>query len=170
MMTMEAHFEYSVNNKTKVINVTSDYVVDNTKSNCSSLTITSGTNDLTFTFEYGTDNKTYHLEEVDVDFSLVKMVKKEKLDIGEVAIKASYVCNSGAKVDFGNGEVLIMKNLQFQAFTMDGSKYSTASSCTSDFSAIIPIIVGAVLAGIVLLVVIAYILGRRRTRTGYEEI
>jgi len=37
-------------------------------------------------------------------------------------------------------------------------------------SPLIPIIVGSILAGLVLLVVVAYVLGRRNTRTGYEEI
>lgn len=35
---------------------------------------------------------------------------------------------------------------------------------------LVPIIVGAVLAGLVIIVVIAYFIGRSRSRGGYEEI
>jgi len=170
MMTMEAHLEYNNDkNQSAVINVTDSYSVDSVGSNCSYLIITSGANNLTFEFKQSADNKTYTLDQVAVALGQVH-AKKSDLGIGQVAVKASYVCNSGAKVDFEDGNVLVMRKIQYQAFTMDGDKFSTAFACTTDFNPIVPIIVGAVLAGIVVLVIIAYILGRRRTRTGYEEI
>jgi len=63
-----------------------------------------------------------------------------------------------------------MKDLQYQAIQIDGSKYATATTSCDDFSPIIPIIVGSILGALVLLVVVAYVCGRRRARTGYEEI
>ena len=40
----------------------------------------------------------------------------------------------------------------------------------NDLSPIIPIVVGAVLGVLVLIVIVAYLIGRRRSRSGYEEI
>lgn len=169
MMTMEAQFKYKDGNNSKVLNVTSAYTVDTKMSSCSQLTIASDSNHFTFIFKMEASNKTYDLNEVHAKVGKVED-KKGNLTIGEVALKASYVCDKGIEIDFSSANKLIMKKVQYQAFTMAGHKYSTATTCPSDFSPIIPIIVGSVLAGLVLLVVIAYILGRRKTRTGYEEI
>ncbi len=39
-----------------------------------------------------------------------------------------------------------------------------------DTSLLIPIIVGAALAGLIFIVVIAYVIGRRRTYVGYQTL
>ena len=48
---------------------------------------------------------------------------------------------------------------------------SAAHECAMDDSSIlIPIIVGAALAGLILIVVIAYMIGRRKTYVGYQTL
>ena len=44
-------------------------------------------------------------------------------------------------------------------------------SADEDTSSVVPIAVGAALAGLVVIVLIAYLIGRRRSRqTGYESV
>lgn len=47
----------------------------------------------------------------------------------------------------------------------------TAHECSmDDVNITIPIIVGAVLVGLILIVVIAYLIGRRKTHAGYQTL
>ena len=48
----------------------------------------------------------------------------------------------------------------------------SAEYCTADtkVSNLVPIIVGAALAGLVLIVLIAYLIGRSRNKRGYESV
>lgn len=47
-----------------------------------------------------------------------------------------------------------------------------ASECAADeeTNSIVPIAVGAALAGLVIIVLIAYLIGRKRSRAGYEQV
>lgn len=46
------------------------------------------------------------------------------------------------------------------------------TECSDDraISNLIPIIVGAALGGLILIVLIAYLIGRKRSRRGYEQV
>jgi len=48
----------------------------------------------------------------------------------------------------------------------------SANPCPEDsrISNIVPIAVGAALAGLVVIVLVAYLIGRRRTKRGYESV
>lgn len=51
------------------------------------------------------------------------------------------------------------------------SSLSTAHECSSDdVGLLIPVIVAAVLAGLIVIVVVAYIIGRRKTHAGYQTL
>lgn len=61
--------------------------------------------------------------------------------------------------------------LQLQPFNVTGNQFAAAEECRLDKeNMLIPIIVGAALAGLVLIVLIAYLIGRKRTRAGYQTI
>jgi len=171
IVLMSAHFEYiGADNKTAVANVTSSFKADPKKSDCSTLQITDGSNFVKMVFDKSADNKTYTLNETSVGFSEETAAKKG-LHIGNVAMKASYVCKSGETVAFDNGDKLVIKDLQYQAFVVEDGKFATATTCSQDdFNAVIPIVVGCVLSALVLIVVVAYLVGRRAPRHGYEEI
>ncbi|KYM99369.1 Lysosome-associated membrane glycoprotein 1 [Cyphomyrmex costatus] len=64
---------------------------------------------------------------------------------------------------------LKVTNLQFQAFRSDNTTiFGLAKDCSFDTPDIIPISVGCALAGLVIIVLIAYIFGRRRSQArGY---
>ncbi|XP_011171467.1 lysosome-associated membrane glycoprotein 1 isoform X2 [Solenopsis invicta] len=65
--------------------------------------------------------------------------------------------------------LLKVTNLQFQAFRGDNSTtFGLAKDCSFDTPDIVPITVGCALAGLVVIVLIAYLVGRRRSQArGY---
>ncbi|KAM0731356.1 Lysosome-associated membrane glycoprotein 1 [Formica fusca] len=71
----------------------------------------------------------------------------------------------------GNDTVgeLKVSNLQFQAFRNDNTtNFGLAKDCSFDTPDIVPITVGCALAGLVVVVLIAYLVGRRRSQSrGY---
>ncbi|GAB6019874.1 Lysosome-associated membrane glycoprotein 1 [Chamberlinius hualienensis] len=91
---------------------------------------------------------------------------------------ASYVCDSLIPINFTEASAGIVavqanvKHFRYQAFKA-GDKYNTERHCGADFgtSDIVPIAVGCALAGLVLIVLVAYLIGRRRSRQkGYQSV
>lgn len=95
----------------------------------------------------------------------------------------SYFCNSSRALNMTvEGNVpynvsLNISNFQIQAFEFSNTttyEYGSAVRCSQDIrgSKIVPIIVGAALAGLVIIVLIAYIIGRYRSRkhNSYEAL
>ncbi|CAF1137089.1 unnamed protein product [Adineta steineri] len=96
----------------------------------------------------------------------------------------SYRCNTRTKIDNlktdGNGNVTIksidIENLRIQPFVDNMSTfhdYGVEEVCTMDrftSSNLIPIIVGVCLAVLVIVVLVAYLIGRRRNRNGYQSV
>ena len=54
----------------------------------------------------------------------------------------------------------------------DYFSFTDPTQCSADekTNSIVPIAVGAALAGLVVIVLIAYLIGRRRNRKGYESV
>jgi len=168
---MAAHFEYTgTDNNTAVANVTSSFKADD-KSDCNTLLISDGKNFVKFVFDKSADNKTYSLNETSVGFSEETAAKKG-LHIGNVAMKASYVCKSGETVAFDNGDKLVIKDLQYQAFVVEDGKFATGQVCQADnpHSYVIPAAVAIALLGLLIVVIIAYCIGRRRMGHNYEAM
>jgi len=71
---------------------------------------------------------------------------------------------------------LLLNDIQVQAFITAGNathpSFGTAEECASDYTSdIVPIAVGCALAALVVIVLIAYVIGRRRNRArGYESM
>ena len=70
---------------------------------------------------------------------------------------------------------LTLSNAQYEAYrTAKGGSFSTGSACAADAagtSNIVPIAVGCALAALVVIVIIAYLIGRRRAKTkGYQSM
>lgn len=101
----------------------------------------------------------------------------------ETDINHSYRCNSKTKIEnfkSKHGNVTIksidIENLRVQPFTNMGTPfhdYAAEKVCTMDYfrpSNIIPIVVGICLALLVIGVLVAYLIGRRRNRNGYQSV
>jgi len=87
----------------------------------------------------------------------------------------SYKCNSLTSVMLSDKVSLELKNYQGEAFIKDSktTDFDTAIECPADISntsKLVPIVVGSALAVLVVLVLIAYIIGRRKHRPGYQQV
>ncbi|KAL4220316.1 Lysosome-associated membrane glycoprotein 1 [Mactra antiquata] len=86
----------------------------------------------------------------------------------------SYLCNSETKLTLNSTVNLKMTDFQYAAFQKNITSFGdkNISECQDDAktSSIVPIAVGAALAGLVVIVLIAYLIGRRRNRKGYESV
>nr|KAG5697908.1 hypothetical protein BaRGS_026846 [Batillaria attramentaria] len=88
----------------------------------------------------------------------------------------SYRCDTNLPQSLSNGVVFETRDLQYKAFNTDNDttfSSDNVSECPGDdeSNSIVPIAVGAALAGLVVIVLIAYLIGRRRSkRQGYESV
>ncbi|XP_039622008.1 lysosome-associated membrane glycoprotein 2 isoform X2 [Polypterus senegalus] len=93
------------------------------------------------------------------------------LEYWEASVGSSYMCNKNQNFKITDNLFLTTLDLRVQPFNVTDNKFSTAQQCPlDDNSLLIPIIVGAALAGLILIVVIAYVIGRRKTYVGYQTL
>jgi len=94
----------------------------------------------------------------------------------------SYRCNTKTIIKGFNttGDLTVtsidLENLRIQPFADDSKEFNdfgVEKVCSADIeknSNLIPIIVGACLAVLVVIVLVAYLIGRRRSRNGYQSV
>lgn len=86
----------------------------------------------------------------------------------------SYKCFSKSVIDLSADVQIELSNYQAQPFlSSKSSGFDTAVECSADTtgtSKLVPIIVGSALAVLVIMVLIAYIIGRRKHRPGYVQV
>jgi lysosomal-associated membrane protein 1/2 len=85
----------------------------------------------------------------------------------------SYKCFAKTLVDLSDDVKLEFTNYQAQPFLGKSSGFDTAVECSADTtgtSKLVPIIVGSALAVLVIMVLIAYVIGRRKHRPGYVQV
>jgi len=105
-----------------------------------------------------------------------KVFKIDHLNKEQVPIHKSYKClaKRTLKNEDGEPQELKIASSQFEAFrNVTGDKpFSPSEECSLDgVTDIVPIAVGASLAGLVVVVLIAYLIGRRRSRArGYQSV
>lgn len=85
----------------------------------------------------------------------------------------SYLCKAEQKVKL-NDTYLHTWQLQYEAFrSKSDHKFASAEDCAADqkTSDIVPIAVGCALAALVVIVLVAYLIGRKRSaRQGYQTV
>ncbi|CAL8403372.1 unnamed protein product [Boreogadus saida] len=83
----------------------------------------------------------------------------------------SYSCNSEQSLIITEAVSINTVRLQVQPFAVISNQFATAVECQIDQDQmLIPIVVGAALSGLVLVVLIAYLIGRKRSNAGYQTI
>uniref|UniRef100_H3DEA2 Lysosomal associated membrane protein 2 n=1 Tax=Tetraodon nigroviridis TaxID=99883 RepID=H3DEA2_TETNG len=93
------------------------------------------------------------------------------LSLWEASLSSSYMCNREQNYSIEAGLTLFTFNLRVQPFGVNKNQFSTAHECElDDVSILIPVIVGCVLAGLIIIVVVAYLIGRRKTHAGYQSL
>uniref|UniRef100_A0A3P9HWJ4 Lysosomal-associated membrane protein 2 n=1 Tax=Oryzias latipes TaxID=8090 RepID=A0A3P9HWJ4_ORYLA len=129
---------------------------------------------MTLTLAFTNDAKKFRLQALNVTLKTSSGVFADgnaNLSLWEAAIGTSYMCNREQNFNITNLLSLYTSNLQVQPFDVKKDAFSTAHECSlDDTSILIPIIVGAALAVLILIVVIAYVIGRRKTYVGYQTL
>lgn len=96
-----------------------------------------------------------------------------------VTIKAqaamSYSCSTSKTYMLGKDVTLNFEKVQVQPFNEEKNKFSKADQCdkttpSKKTNNIVPIAVGCALAGLIVIVLIAYLIGRRKTSRGYQQV
>lgn len=87
----------------------------------------------------------------------------------------SFLCTAGfdiilPKSDGEGSTLLTLGRLQLQPFRVPEDTFANPIICSQDISVVVPAIVGSILGLLVIIVLITYIIGRRRTRIAYQEI
>lgn len=142
----------------------------------------------TLVMNYTLANDMYHLDRVRFDYFVSealfpnatksalgkRSVDKSKLTDFSANKDNSYKCTSETSIKLSDAVKVKFSNYWVQPFS-DGSKkdYDTAVECPSDItntSKLVPIIVGSSLAVLVVLVLVAYLIGKRKHRPGYQQV
>ncbi|KAM6979942.1 lysosome-associated membrane glycoprotein 1a [Aplochiton taeniatus] len=151
-----------------------------------------GTMNLTFTFSLAsklckvwvrvrvrnsTSNK-YHLSGLALSAVWPDMAAPDTLVVSNSSLEylrstlgRSYMCSSEQSLAVADAFSLNTFRLQVQPFAVTSNQFASAEECQLDQdNMLIPIIVGAALAGLVLIVLVAYLIGRKRSHAGYQTI
>uniref|UniRef100_A0A8D3C6F1 Lysosome-associated membrane glycoprotein 1 n=1 Tax=Scophthalmus maximus TaxID=52904 RepID=A0A8D3C6F1_SCOMX len=131
---------------------------------------------LTFSFTLNTTSNKYHLSEVLLsaawpDMKDAVFAKNTSLDYLRGTLGFSYMCREKQTLDVVPYLSINIFQVQVQPFGVTESQFGAAEECQLDEDdMLIPIIVGAALAGLVLIVLLAYLIGRKRSHAGYQTI
>ncbi|XP_068950183.1 lysosome-associated membrane glycoprotein 1 [Petaurus breviceps papuanus] len=89
----------------------------------------------------------------------------------QATVGNSYKCNAEENVKVTDSFSVNIFRVWVQAFKVEGDKFGSVEECLLDENnMLIPIAVGGALAGLVLIVLIAYLIGRKRSHAGYQTI
>ncbi|NXV79420.1 LAMP1 protein, partial [Atlantisia rogersi] len=156
-------------------NTTSSGTCDNTSA---LLNLTFGETRVIFRFVLNASNEKFFLQGVNVSTTLPSEAKAPKFEAWNnsmselrATVGNSYKCSAEENLQVTDRAHLNIFNVQVQVFKIDGDKFGAVEECQLDENnMLIPIIVGAALAGLVLIVLIAYLIGRKRSHAGYQTI
>lgn len=140
------------------------------------LTADNDKTNLTFFFSLNATSNKYHLSGLSLSASWPEMsepftASNSSLDYLRASLGRSYMCREKQTLAVAQDFSLNTFQLQVQPFGITGTVFGTAEECQLDEDdMLIPIIVGAALAGLVLIVLVAYLIGRKRSHAGYQTI
>uniref|UniRef100_A0A452QSX2 Lysosome-associated membrane glycoprotein 2 n=1 Tax=Ursus americanus TaxID=9643 RepID=A0A452QSX2_URSAM len=128
---------------------------------------------LDFVFAVKNENR-FYLKEVNVSMYLVNgsafSIANNNLSYWDAPLGSSYMCNKEQTVSVSGAFQINTFELRVQPFNVMEGKYSTAQDCSADDdNFLVPIAVGAALAGVLILVLLAYFIGLKRHHAGYEQ-
>ncbi|XP_071210693.1 lysosome-associated membrane glycoprotein 1-like [Salvelinus alpinus] len=134
------------------------------------------TTNLTLVFSLNATSSKYHLSGVTLsaawpDMRVPFSASNSSLDYMRGTLGRSYMCREEQTLAVTVNFSLNTFQLQVQPFGITGDQFGAAEECQLDEdNMLIPIIVGAALAGLVLVVLVAYLIGRKRSHAGYQTI
>ncbi|XP_069842786.1 lysosome-associated membrane glycoprotein 2 isoform X3 [Dendropsophus ebraccatus] len=125
-------------------------------------------------FYFSIRKKNFHLQEVNVTITNATEMSQRtgyNLSLWEASVGNSYLCHKEQVIKVSEDLILNAFDVRVQPFGVHNATYAAASECfLDDDSILIPIIVGAALAGLIVIIVVAYLIGRRKTYAGYQTL
>lgn len=144
--------------------------------NTATLTLMADGTNLTFSFSLNTTSRRYHLSSLALsaawpDMPVPLEATNSSLDYLRGTLGRSYMCREEQTLAVTQNFSLNTYQLQVQPFGVSSEQFAEAEVCALDEdNMLIPIIVGAALSGLVLIVLMAYLIGRKRSHAGYQTI
>ncbi|XP_030084656.1 lysosome-associated membrane glycoprotein 2 isoform X2 [Serinus canaria] len=119
----------------------------------------------------------FYLREVNVTLlnhlngSVISSADNNNLSKWDAFLGSSYMCRKEQTLQINENVQVHTFNLWIQPFLVEANKFATAQECSlDDDSILIPIVVGAALAVLIAIIVVAYIIGRRKSYAGYQTL
>ncbi|KAL0963514.1 hypothetical protein UPYG_G00307430 [Umbra pygmaea] len=129
---------------------------------------------LTFLFSMNATSSKFYLSGVSLNATRPDTQVSESnhsLDYLRGTLGRSYMCREEQTLAVTSDFSVNTFQLQVQPFNLTGDQFGTAEECQLDEDdMLIPIIVGGALAVLVLVVLVAYLIGRKRSHAGYQTI
>uniref|UniRef100_A0A8C5RRR8 Lysosome-associated membrane glycoprotein 1 n=1 Tax=Laticauda laticaudata TaxID=8630 RepID=A0A8C5RRR8_LATLA len=181
-MGLQLNLIYTAKNKSvlsKVLNIPPNAVSSGKCDNMTvTLNLTSGSTIISLSFAQNSSIEKYFLHGILVSADLPSEATEKNISVVNNSLSAlkatigkSYKCVAEEIIQVSDKASLNMYNVQVQAFKIAGFKFGAVEECQLDENnMLIPIVVGAALAGLVLIVLIAYLIGRKRSHAGYQTI
>ncbi|KAK2545236.1 lysosome-associated membrane glycoprotein 2 isoform X3 [Columba livia] len=119
----------------------------------------------------------FYLKEVNVTLfnhlngSVISNADNNNFSKWDTFLGSSYMCRKEQTLEINENLQIHTFNLWIQPFLVKENKFSTAQECSlDDDSILVPIVVGASLACLIAIIVVAYIIGRRKSYAGYQTL
>ncbi|XP_045422644.1 lysosome-associated membrane glycoprotein 1 [Lemur catta] len=132
---------------------------------------------LVFQFGMNASSSKFFLQGIHVNLTLPDarepafVAANSSLRVLQATVGNSYKCNAQEHVQVTKAFSVNIFKVWVQAFKVEGNKFGSVEECLLDEnSMLIPVAVGGALAGLVLTVLIAYLVGRKRSHAGYQTI
>ncbi|KAM9179967.1 lysosome-associated membrane glycoprotein 2 isoform 2-T2 [Mergus octosetaceus] len=134
--------------------------------------------DFTFIVNASASVRKFYLKEVNVTLlnhlngSVILNADNNNFSKWDAFLGNSYMCRKEQTLEINEDLQVHTFNLWVQPFLVKENKFAIAEECLadSDLNFLIPIVVGIALGFLIILVFISYIIGRRKSRTGYQSV
>ncbi|XP_075040485.1 lysosome-associated membrane glycoprotein 2 isoform X3 [Mixophyes fleayi] len=124
-------------------------------------------------FYFSIKKSNFYLQEMNVTLtngSGISQITNRNLSFWEASLGNSYLCRKEQLITVSEDLNINTFDVRVQPFSVKNATYATAEDCFADQNFTVPIVVGAALGVLVILVMVAYFIGRRNQRSaGYEH-
>ncbi|KAM4019149.1 lysosome-associated membrane glycoprotein 2 isoform 3-T3 [Anomaloglossus baeobatrachus] len=124
-------------------------------------------------FSFSLRQKNFYLHEVNVTFangSGISHISNNNLSFWEASVGKSYLCHKEQMIVVSEDLSINTFEVRVQPFDVNNATYGAAEDCFADQNFTVPIVVGAALGVLVVLVMVAYFIGLRNRRSaGYQH-
>ncbi|EGW13352.1 lysosome-associated membrane glycoprotein 1 [Cricetulus griseus] len=139
------------------------------------LTVESRNSILDLKFGMNGSSSLFFLQEVQLNMTLLDanvsslITSNQSLRALQATVGNSYKCNTEEHIYVTKEFSLNVFSVQVQAFKVESDRFGSVEECMQDGNNILsPIAVGGALAGLVLNLLIAYLISRKRSHAGYQ--